>query len=120
MRREFPRKVKVSVIKRATRDGVVYCEKCGALAKRWQIDHVIPDSHGGEPVESNAELICEACYSVKNPQDTTVAAKLKRVEAKHLGVATPPAKPLQSKGFIKRDKQPRIEKRHLPPKEMFR
>lgn len=38
-RREFPRAVKVAVIKRSTRDGAVYCEKCGALAKRWQIDH---------------------------------------------------------------------------------
>lgn len=109
-RREFPRKVKVEVIRRATRDGVVYCEKCGALAKRWQIDHVIADAHGGEPVIENAELICEACWGVKNPKDTTIAAKLKRVEAKHIGATAPSAKPLQSKGFIKRDKQPRIEK----------
>ena len=87
-RREFPRAVKVEVVKRATKDNAVYCEnpKCGALAKRWQIDHVIADAHGGEPVLSNAELICEPCYSVKNPKDTTIAAKLKRQEAAHLGV----------------------------------
>lgn len=85
-RREFPRSVKVEVVKRATKDNAVYCEKCGALAKRWQIDHVIADAHGGEPVLSNAELICESCYSVKNPKDTTIAAKLKRIEAKALGV----------------------------------
>jgi hypothetical protein len=85
-RREFPRSVKVEVVKRATKDNAVYCEKCALPAKRWQIDHVIADAHGGEPVLSNAELICEQCFSVKNPKDTTIAAKLKRIEAKALGV----------------------------------
>lgn len=93
-RREFSRAIKVQVIKRATRDGAVYCEKCGALAKRWQIDHVIADAHGGEPALSNAELICEPCYTTKNAKDTTVAAKLKRIEARHLGAKkTTPAIP---------------------------
>lgn len=85
-RREFSKAVKVEVVKRATKGNAVFCEKCNALAKRWQIDHVIADAHGGEPVLSNAELICEPCYSVKNPKDTTIAAKLKRQEAAHLGV----------------------------------
>lgn len=80
-RTEFPRAVKVEVIRRATRDHVTYCEACKLPAKKWQIDHVIADAHGGKPVIENAELICEACYSVKNPQDTTIAAKLKRQEA---------------------------------------
>jgi 5-methylcytosine-specific restriction protein A len=85
-RREFPRAVKVQVVKRSTRDGVTYCEACKLPAKRWQIDHVIADAHGGEPVIENAELICEPCFAVKNAKDTTIAAKLKRVEAKALGV----------------------------------
>jgi 5-methylcytosine-specific restriction protein A len=85
-RREFSKAIKVQVVKRTTRDGVTFCEKCGAIAKRWQIDHVIADAHGGEPVIENAELICEPCYSIKNPKDTTIAAKLKRIEAKALGV----------------------------------
>jgi 5-methylcytosine-specific restriction protein A len=96
-RREFPQKVKVAVVKRATKDGVTYCEKCGAIAKRWQIDHVIADAIGGEPVIENAELICEPCFSVKNPQDTKLAAKVKRVEARALGIRKPPT--LKSPGF---------------------
>lgn len=95
-RREFPKATKVAVIKRATRDGQVFCEKCGVLAKRFQIDHVIADSHGGRPVIENAELICEDCFGVKNPQDTKIAAKIKRVEAAHLG-ADPAKGEIQSR-----------------------
>ena len=91
-RSEFPRAVKVAVTKRATRESVVYCEACGLPAKKFLIDHVIADAHGGKPVIENAMLICEACYSVKNPKDTTIAAKIKRQEAKHIGATTPKAK----------------------------
>ena len=84
-RREFSKAIKVAVIKRATRDGVVYCEACHALAKRWQIDHVRPDGLLGEPVLANAMLICEPCWRVKNPADTTAIAKAKRREARHVG-----------------------------------
>lgn len=104
-RREFPKAVKVAVIKRATRDGQVFCEKCGVLAKRFQIDHVIADSHGGKPVIENAELICDACYGVKNPQDTKIAAKIKRVEAAHLG-ADP------AKGEIQSRVTPKVARTH--------
>ena len=107
-RREFSKSIKVQVVKRATRDGVTYCEKCGAIAKRWQIDHVIADAHGGKPVIENAELICEACYSVKNPKDTTIAAKLKRVEAAHLGIRKEPT--LKGAGFTAAPPQKKASK----------
>lgn len=127
-RREFPQKVKVAIIRRATRDGVAYCEKCGAQAKRWQIDHIIADSHGGEPVIENAELICEPCYSVKNPQDTTIAAKIKRQTARHIGIKPAGANKLKSAGFPSFDKEPkngkvRIDKGALPalpPRQLYR
>lgn len=118
-RREFPRSVKVEVIRRATRDGVTYCEKCGGLAKRFQVDHIIADAHGGDPVLTNAELICEQCFSVKNPLDTTIAAKLKRIEARHFGARSTPRKKLQSAGFLKSSK-PRVVRQQLPPKEIYR
>ncbi len=109
MRREFTRAVKVAVIKRATVGLVVVCEKCGLPAIKWQIDHVIADSCGGEPILENAELICEACYRVKNPQDTKRAAKIKRIEAKHLGVRPEPT--IRNRGF---DKKPKPEKLPMP------
>lgn len=112
-RREFPRAVKVAVIRRAMRESVIYCEACGGIAKRFQIDHVIADAHGGEPVLSNAELICEACWAVKNPADTRTAAKIKRQEAGHLGARKHVARPLHSRGF---DRKPRVEKLPIPPR----
>lgn len=119
-RREFPTKVKVAVIKRATVDNVIFCENCGGLAKRFQIDHVIADALGGEPVLENAMLICEACYSEKNPKDTTLAAKVKRQEARHLGAKRTAGPRIISQGFPKRDKPRRFVKKPLPPKDLFR
>ncbi len=86
------------------------------MAKKFQIDHIIADSHGGEPVLENAMLICEPCYSEKNPKDTTIAAKIKRVEARYLGATTPKAK-IASRGFVKKQ---RPEKIGLPKRrQMF-
>lgn len=116
MRREFPRSVKVAVIKRATREGVVYCEKCGALAKQWQIDHIRPDGLLGEPVIENAQLLGPCCYAVKNPQDTANIAKAKRREALHLGARKTPAKPLQSRGFARKERNQKIQ---LPPRPIY-
>jgi 5-methylcytosine-specific restriction protein A len=116
-RREFPRAVRIDVIKRATRDSVIYCEKCHAPAKRFQIDHVIADSHGGNPVIENAELICEVCFAVKNPIDTTIAAKLKRQEADHIR-ATRPAGTIKSAGF-KVGAKPRREREPLAPRRLY-
>ena len=89
-RAEFPRAVRIAVIKRATKENVIFCESCGALAKKFQVDHVIADSHGGKPVIENAMLICQPCFEVKNPQDATIAAKIKRQEADHLRVVDAP------------------------------
>lgn len=96
-RREFSRTIKVAVIRRAGVTGMILCEKCGGFAKRFQIDHIIADAHGGEPVIENAQLLCEDCYAIKNPQDTTIAAKLKRQEAKHLNIRKTGA--IRSPGF---------------------
>ncbi len=117
-RREFPKAVRVAVIKRCTRDSNVYCEACGGLAKRFQIDHVIPDALGGEPALSNAQLLCETCFSVKNPKDTKDAAKAKRREAKHLGAHQSRA-PIKNKPSAKRE--PRALASALPelPRKRF-
>lgn len=112
MRRNFPKSVKVAVIKRATRDNVIYCEKCHLPCRKFEIDHIIPDSHGGEPTVENAELLCKGapdkCHDTKTAQhDTPIAAKLKRIEAKHLGVRSN-ARPIPSRT------NPPVEKKHKP------
>lgn len=121
-RREFPRAIKVAVIKRATRDSVVYCEACQLPAKKWQIDHVRPDGLLGEPTIDNAQLICEACFGIKNPADTTAIARAKRREAAHIGARTVPVRKIANRGFAKSEKAARrVEKPKLAmPSEIQR
>ena len=116
-RREFPRAVKVVIIKRAMREnGVIYCERCGLPTRKFQIDHVIADALGGQPVIENAELICDICYSVKNPKDASLAAKVKRQEAAHLSASMLKQK-IKSRGFPQKDK--REPKTALPPLALY-
>lgn len=110
-RKEFPVKVRIEVIRRATFRFVVYCEGCGLPTKEFQIDHIIPDSQGGAATLENAQLLGRCCYSFKNPDDTRKAAKTKRVEAKHLG-ADRPKQQIKSRGFRKVEKK---EKLPVPP-----
>lgn len=112
-RREFPKAVKVAVIKRATHGLQVRCEACGTDTKGvWQIDHVRPDGLLGEPTLANAQLLCRACYAPKNAKDTKDIAQAKRREARHIGAQRPrariaaPPKPIKAP----RDKLP------LPPR----
>ena len=98
-RREFPRSVRVAVIQRAAVNGIVCCEKCGAFAKRYQIDHIIADALGGEPVLENAQLLCEFCFTPKNAADAALIAQAKRREAEFLSANPPPRRPLLSRGF---------------------
>jgi 5-methylcytosine-specific restriction protein A len=112
-RREFAKKIRVLVIKRAMREnGVVYCEVCGEPAKKYEIDHRIPDAMGGEPVLENAVLSCKKCHGEKTKDDVARISKAKRVEARHLG-AIPPKQKIQSRGFAKRPKKEKLE---LPPR----
>ena len=110
-RKEFPTRVRVAVIKRTTKDCVIYCEGCGLPTKNFQIDHIIPAALGGPATLENARLLGRCCYSVKNPNDTRKAAKAKRVEAKHLG-ADQPKQQIKSRGFKRVERK---EKLPVPP-----
>jgi 5-methylcytosine-specific restriction endonuclease McrA len=112
-RKEFTRAIKVAVIKRATVDGKTFCEECGALAKRWEIDHVRPDGLLGEATIENAKLLCTPCHDEKTKGDVKQIAQAKRREAIYLGVRKKPS--LRGSGF---QKSPKIEKQplKLPPR----
>ena len=102
----------VATIKRATRDNVIYCEQCGLPCKKFDIDHIRADGLLGEPTLENARLLCEPCHDVKTKDDVAKIAKAKRVEQKHLGVATSKQK-IQSRGFAKKPKKEKLE---MPPR----
>jgi 5-methylcytosine-specific restriction protein A len=114
-RREFPRSVKVAVIKRATINGTVFCERCGNLAMRFEIDHNNPDGLGGEPTLSNAVLLCRPCHAEKTKRDVASIAKAKRREAAHVG-ATKPAGTLQSRNNLPKGKARRVPQLPMPPR----
>lgn len=117
-RREFPKAVKVAVIKRAMRNGVICCEGCGALAKRFQIDHKRPDGLLGEPTLENAQLLGECCYAPKNADDTRTIAQAKRREAKFLG-ASRPSGALRSRGFNKSPPRDKTLTKSIPRRSIY-
>lgn len=91
-RKNFKQSVQVACIKRATRDGVVYCEECSLPVRKWEIDHINPDGLTGQPTLENAKLLCLPCHAVKtNTKDKPAIAEAKRREAKHLGATKPKA-----------------------------
>ena len=115
-RRNFTKAVMVQRIKAATVNGQVFCEGCGALCSKFQIDHIRADGLLGEPTFENSRLLCIPCHAEKTKDDVARIAKAKRVEAKHLGAVVPKQK-IQSRGFQKQEKKEKIP---LPPKrQMF-
>ena len=121
-RQEFTRAIKVEIIKRATKDGVVYCEGCGSLAKRFDIDHTIPDAmktdKSSKLTADDGKLLCsgrgDTCHGKKTPNDIASIAKSKRVEAKNIGAKPAARRAMQSHGFP--EKPAKAEKLSIPPR----
>ncbi len=111
-RRNFPKSVMVARIKAATINGNIYCEECGVLCTKFQIDHVRADGLLGEPVFENSKLLCLDCHGEKTKKDVAMIAKAKRIEAKHLGAVQPKGQ-IKSRGFAKKEKKEKIP---LPPR----
>ena len=112
-RKEFPRSVKVAAVKRAMRDGEVYCEQCGVMTKgRFEIDHVKEDYYGGEPTLENARVLCISCHGAKTATNAKTIAKTRRLEAANVGAARPKGQ-IKSRGFPKKERK---EKLAFPPR----
>lgn len=109
-RREFPRKVRAAAFLRA--NGA--CERCGARLKvgEGEVDHVLPDALGGEPVLANAEVLCRPCHAGKSADDVRRIRKSDRQRDRHIG-AIRPAGTIPSRGFPSTKKA-----REIGPKEM--
>jgi len=91
--RLFPRAVKKQIIARATIDGRVTCERCGAWCKTrkdFEIDHVIAERMRPEADKkrnlraADGQLLCTAvCHRAKTAKDKGFIAEAKRREARH-------------------------------------
>ena len=128
-RQEFDRATRVDIVKRATKHGVTYCEKCGLPTKRFEIDHTIADGlridKRKKLTAEDGKLLCSgtpaSCHDKKTGADIKAIAKAKRREAKSFNVAAPPAKPLESRNDLAHgkpkkewaDPNPGLERRKL-------
>lgn len=90
MRREFPRKIKAAALARAAGK----CEKCDAALKprEGEVDHILPDILGGEPVLANAQVLCRVCHAEKTAADIQRTRKADRQRDKATGAIRPKAK----------------------------
>jgi 5-methylcytosine-specific restriction endonuclease McrA len=81
------------------------CHLCGlpidGTREGWEADHVEARWKGGTDAIGNYRPAHIACHDVKSAAETTVRAKADAVRAKHIGVRTAPARPIQSAGFPK-------------------
>lgn len=125
-RQEFTRDVRAEIARRAQVPTGFRCEGCGAIVLRFEIHHVKQDAMKTEDEKrkrltaKDGLLLCIPCHAVESGKQAPVMAKVKRQEARHLGVQRKPARPIKSRGFASSKKQPRIAKAHLPPREIYR
>jgi hypothetical protein len=121
-RREFSKPIKAEIVRRAmTPDGQVACEGCGLILGRkpYQIDHTIAEAlfldKSRKLTAADGKLLGqECCHGPKTAkEDIPTIAKVKRVEAKHLGTAKPKG------SFPKAAKPERTTKQPLPPRRLY-
>lgn len=69
----------------AAHDGRCHeCKRKLGPRDRWDLDHVIPLSHGGTDDDKNLAPCCEACHALKTKDDISEAASGKQRYAKHV------------------------------------
>ena len=65
------------------------CHLCGeridGVKQGYELDHIIALALGGKDEEANLAPAHRDCHRAKSKGDTTGAAKVKRVAAKHMG-----------------------------------
>lgn len=99
MRREFSRKIKSAAIKRAAG----HCEACKAVLKTGeaQVDHILEDALGGEPILANAQVLCTPCHKAKTAIRVAMIRKADRAGDRHSGAIKPKG------SFLRADKPER-------------
>jgi len=108
-RKEFTRKIRTAAIERAAG----HCEKCKAALKKGEgeVDHILPDVLGGEPVLANAQVLCQQCHAEKTANDIRRTRKADRQRDKNNGAIKPSSK------LSTKDKQPKRLTKQLPPRK---
>ena len=88
-----------------------HCDLCGVrITGRWIAGHVIPHAIGGRTEVSNGRCECLSCGEITHPEDTSTAAKCKRM-ARLTGRQKPGRKvaKIKSRGFPSADERARAK-----------
>jgi 5-methylcytosine-specific restriction endonuclease McrA len=114
-RRDFPAKVREAAIDRAKG----HCQRCDAVLKKGEgeVDHILEDGLGGEPVLANAQVLCKPCHKPKTAERVRMMRKADRARRNDKGAKKPAARPIQSRGFPTR--KSRAPKAALAPKQLY-
>ncbi len=66
------------------------CHLCGGkIVGKWEVEHVVALAMGGADDESNMRPAHKVCHSPKTSTDLGLIAKVKRLEARRLGITKP-------------------------------
>lgn len=84
----------------------------------WHADHVPPLKDGGENRESMIKPAHDVCHRRLTAQQAIERAPIERKKLKHTGAARP-KQSIRSPGFAKQTKQPKFQKRMLPPRPLY-
>ena len=105
-RREFSRKVRQAALDRAKG----HCDKCKAVLKprEGEVDHILPDVLGGEPVLANAQVLCRVCHAEKTASDIRRTRKADRQRDKASGAIRPKQKIASRPAQPKRSPKPPV------------
>ncbi len=118
-RREFSKPVKVEIISRCKVETGFRCENCGLIVASGEIDHTDADALQIDKTRKltadDGKFLCLPCHRDKTRNDVRTIAKVKRIEAKHMGVSRPKAK-IRSRGFQRKERTP---KSSLPPRQIY-
>jgi 5-methylcytosine-specific restriction endonuclease McrA len=116
-RLEFSRKVRKAIIDRATKHGMIRCEKCTQYCfAKFEIDHILPAELGGTADITNGMLLCLQCHKEKTAEDIRRIRKADRQRDRQTGAIVAKGR-IRSAGFPKR--APRAAKPSLPPRLLY-
>jgi 5-methylcytosine-specific restriction protein A len=85
----------------------------------WHADHVPPLKDGGENRESMIKPAHDVCHRRLTAQQAIERAPIERKKMKHTGAARP-KQSIRSNNSLSSGKQPKFQKRALPPIPLFR
>jgi len=117
-RREFPRKVRRQAIERA--GGNCENKSCGAVLKTGEaeVDHILPCELGGEPILTNAQVLCKTCHKAKTAKDVRRVRKSDRQRDKDSG-AIRPKQSIRSAPFPRTEKAKPARKPEPPRRQLY-